>query len=396
MTENLTKKLDAILEKEVDEGRVCGNSAMVVKDGKVVYCHAYGIADTERGFAMKRNTIIRLYSMTKPITAVAVMICAERGLFDLMEPIAKYLPMFANQKMYDADGNVVPVQKEITIWDLLNMTSGIPYPDMSHPSGQKMAEVFGRLKERREKGEPADTMEFMDEIAKVPLAFLPGETWMYGLSADVLGALVEAVSGMRYGEFLKKEIFEPLDMVDTAFFVPQEKRDRFAQIYLNNPETGKPEPADYSHLGEWYGEDVAFESGGAGLVSTLDDYSHFATMMINKGVYGGRRILKEETVERMTKDAMTDKQKEGFSWESMKGYGYGYLMRVMTEPDKEGVSEKCNGNPGSFGWDGWTGNYVLMDPVDKMVYMYFVQKGDVWWLPVIQAFRKTAAELKNE
>ncbi len=384
MISDMQKTLNEVLEREVKEGRVYGVSAMVLHKGKEIYQYAYGNADEENHIPMKRDTIIRLYSMTKPITAVAVMILAERGLFDLRDSVSRYLPMFANPTYFDKDGQEQKPWREITIWDLLNMTSGIPYPDNSHESGRRMGEVFGRLIERRKNGEWVDTMEYMEEIAKVPLCFQPGDKWMYGLSADVLGALVEKVSGMRYGEFLKKEIFEPLDMKDTAFFVPEEKKERFAQIYLFNQELGRVAPANWSHLGEYYGEDVAFESGGAGLVSTLEDYSHFATMMIQKGVYNGKRIIGSRTVEFMTRDCLLDYQKsEYYNWESLAGYGYGCLMRVLKDSGQEAVS----GNAGSFGWDGWTGNFVLMDPVDELVVLYFIQRGDTGTLPVIRKVR---------
>lgn len=375
--------MDEILRREVEEGRVPGASAMVLHRGKEIYFGAFGMADKEQGYPMKRDTIIRLFSMTKPITAVAVMILAQRGQIDLLDPVAKYLPVFWGQTVWQEGGDPVPVRRQTRILDLLTMTSGLPYMEQEYETGRRMGELFGRLIWRREQGEIVTTQDYVEEIAKIPLCFQPGERWMYGLSADVLGAVIEVVSGMRFGEFLKKEIFEPLEMVDTGFYVPREKRDRFAQIYLWNQKLGAVAPSYDCHLGVYYGEDVAFESGGAGLVSTLEDYSHFASMMVSGGVYKGRRILGSRTIDFMRRDALTREQKAGCTWDSMIGYGYGCLMRTLLDPAAEGV----NGNPGTFGWDGWTGNFVVMDPVDETVYLYFIQRGDVGGLQAVRKMR---------
>lgn len=388
--ENYRETMDGLLRCEVEEGRVPGVSALVLHRGKEIYFGAFGMADAEAGYVMKRDTIIRLFSMSKPVTAVAVMILAERGKIDLRDPVGRYLPEFWEQTVWHEEGREVPAERAVTVLDLLSMTSGIPYPDDSHEPGRRMGRLFGDLIGRRLAGETVTTRDYVKEIAKIPLCFQPGAKWMYGLSADVLGALVEAVSGMRFGDFLKKEIFEPLEMWDTGFFVPEKKKERFAQIYLWNQELGRVAPSYDCHLGVYYGEDVAFESGGAGLVSTLDDYSHFAAMLVGKGVYKGKRILGSRTVEYMTRDALTQAQKADFCWDSLAGYGYGCLMRTLVDPAAEGV---C-GNIGTFGWDGWTGNYVVMDPRDEMVFLYFIQRGDTAFLPVVRKLRMvTAANL---
>ncbi|MBP5281311.1 MAG: beta-lactamase family protein, partial [Lachnospiraceae bacterium] len=363
--------MDAVLKKEVEAGNLPGASALVLHQGKEIYYGAFGMADMEEGRPMKRDTIIRMFSMTKPVTAVAVMILVERGLIDLHDPIAYYLLEFADTKVWK-DGEEVALNRPITIWDLLNMTTGIPYPEDWHEPGKRMGKLFGELVGRRLAGEKVTTRDYVREIAKIPTCFQPGEKWMYGLSADILGAMVEAVSGMTYGEFLKKEIFEPLDMKDTGFFVPKEKQDRFAQIYLYDQKQGKIAPSLDCHLAVYYGEDVAFESGGAGLVSTLDDYSHFAVMLSGDGSYNGKRILGSRTVQFMRKDALSPAQKENAYWNAVDGFGYGCLMRTLLDPVTEGVL----GNEGAFGWDGWTGNFVVMDPKDELVFLYFVQRGD--------------------
>lgn len=369
--------MDRILQQEVaqvnasgqGQQRAKGVSALILHKGKELYYNAFGDADAERGIPMRRDTIIRLYSMTKPITAAAVMLLAEQGKLDLWEPISRYLPCFQGQKVWDKEKGETAAERENTIYDLLNMTSGITYPDEATEPGRRMKTVLDGFVARREQGERVDTQEYMRGIASVPLCFQPGDRWMYGYSADVLGGVVEAASGMTFGEFLQKEFFEPLDMPDTGFFVPGAKRNRLAQYY-DMTETGMLIPHKGSHLGEYCEEDVAFESGGAGLVSTLDDYSHFALMMVRKGIYEGRRILGRKTVEFMTQNRLTEKQSRTLNWDSMKGYGYGCLMRVLMD---QGAAA-ANASLGEYGWDGWTGNYVTMDSIEDFVLLYFVQR----------------------
>ena len=378
---NYRQTMDELIQKEVDERRVAGASALVLHKDKEIYFHTYGYADKEKQVPMQRDTIIRLFSMSKPITAVAVMILAEQGKLDVRDTVSTYLPAFGKQQVWTEEG-LVPAERENTIWDLLNMTSGICYPDESHEPGRQMGRVLQELIAGRKRGEKVTTLDYANAIAGVPLCFQPGEHWMYGFSADILGAVVEAASGMRYGEFLRKEIFEPLEMKDTGFFVPKEKSERFAQIY-EWPEEKELVPFAGSHLGEYYGEDVAFESGGAGLVSTIDDYSHFATMLLHKGVYKGKRILGPKTVEFMTQNHLSESQRQSCIWDSVLGYGYGCLMRVLIDQGAAGT----NAPLGEFGWDGWTGNYVTMDPEDGMILLYFMQRCGAGMTPVVRKLR---------
>lgn len=361
--------MDGILRREVELGKVVGASALVLRKGEELYFNAFGMADRERGIPMGRDTICRLFSMSKPVTAAAVMALAERGELDLWDPVSKYLPCFAGQRVWSESQGEIPAERENTIYDLLNMTSGITYPDLGTEPGRRMDRVVRGFIQRRKLGEWVDTQEYMRGIASVPLCFQPGETWMYGFSADVLGGVVEAISGKSFGEFLQKELFEPLEMPDTGFYVPEDKLGRFARHYEMTQE-GNLIPYTECHLGEYYGEEVAFESGGAGLVSTLDDYSHFATMMTEGGSYKGRRILGRKTVEFMGKNRLTEKQKRTYLWDSTKGYGYGCLMRVLEDQGAAGL----NASLGEFGWDGWTGNYVSMDPVEGLIFLYFIQR----------------------
>ena len=374
--------MDNLIRKEVEEGRVKGASALVVHKGKEIYHNAFGLADAERGIPMQRDTIIRLYSMTKPVTAAATMILVERGELDLWDPISQYLPSYKNQTVWSEAEGEVPVVRENTIFDLLNMTSGIVYPDENTEPGRRMKAVVDDFVERRKQGEWIDTRAYADAIAKVPLMFQPGEKWMYGFSADILGAVIEVVSGMKYSEFLQKELFEPLEMVDTGFFVPKEKEHRWAQYYDWLPD-GSFEPHATNHLGEYCGPDVAFESGGAGLVSTLDDYLHFATMMVQKGEYKGKRILGRKTVEFMTTNHLSADQLRDYIWYSTTGHGYSCLMRILTNQGQAGT----NASLGEFGWDGWTGNYVTMNCEEELVFLYFIQRCGAGMTPVVRKLR---------
>ncbi|MGN0168488.1 MAG: serine hydrolase domain-containing protein [Acetatifactor sp.] len=374
--------MDRILQQEVAEGRVKGVSALVLHKGKEIYYNQFGYADAEKGIPMQRDTIIRLYSMSKPVTAAATMILVERGELDLWDPVSKYLPCFKNQKVWDDEKGEIESEREVTIFDLLNMTSGITYPDAETEPGRRMQTVVETFVARRDAGERVDTQEYMCGIASVPLVFQPGDRWMYGFSADVLGGVIEVVAGKPYGVFLQEELFEPLEMKDTGFYVPAEKLGRFAQSY-EPAEDGQLVPHIGSHLGEYYKEDVAFESGGAGLVSTLDDYSHFASMLAHKGVYNGKQILGRKTVEFMTQNRLTEHQRRTLIWESVQGYGYGCLMRVLIDQGAAG----SNASPGEFGWDGWTGNYVTMDSSEDLVFLYFIQRCGAGTTPAVRKLR---------
>ncbi|MCR4618600.1 MAG: beta-lactamase family protein [Lachnospiraceae bacterium] len=400
---NYTETMNRIMKAEVDEGRVKGNSALVFKNGMEVYYGEFGYADAEKEKPMKRDTIIRLFSMTKPITAVAAMIAQERGLIDLNDPVSMYLPEYANmnvlKEVKDDEGKVVsyeevPASGAITIMNLMTMTSGIPYgEDWEGCSevGRRMQVIFDEIIDGINKGERISTREVVRRIALNPLMFEPGERWMYGLSADILAAVIEVATGERYGEFLKKEIFDPLQMPDTGFFVPKEKWDRFAMSYDYIPKketkTGENEfelvAADSCHLGEYYHEDVAYEAGGCGLVSTIDDYAHFAMMLANGGIYKGQRIISSASVKFLATNHLTSEQTAALDWDSNRGYGYGCLMRVLVNQGRAGSQASL----GEFGWDGWTGNYMCIDPEKKLALLYFIQRRGAGTTPLVRKLR---------
>lgn len=364
------ERITDMLRSQVESGIVKGAAACVLKNGMPIYKGWFGMADEARNIRWQEDTIVRLYSMTKPITAAAAMILLDRGQLDLQDKVSWYIPGFMDQKVWTEDG-LVPVSCEVTIKNLLDMTSGLCYPDDWFPAGAEMAKLYSRLDAEYKAGDPSDTLTYANLIGQQPLAFHPGEKWMYGTSADILGAVIEVVSEMKFGEFLKREIFEPLGMVDTDFYVPEEKLCRFAENY--EPKDGELVPCEWQHLGLTYlcRQKPKFESGGAGLCSTMNDYAAFATMLMNKGVYHGRRILSENAVHYMTSPQLTDEQKKGINWDSMIGYNYGNLMRICrSESDGAGMSTY----EGEYGWDGWLGCFFANDPANGYTFLYFIQR----------------------
>ena len=252
------------------------------------------------------------------------------------------------------------------------MTAGVTYPDASFPAGTYMQNMIDQYYADLEAGKPTTTYDLANLIGQQPLEFEPGEGWRYSFCADVLGAVLEVVTGKTYGEYLKKTIFEPLGMVDTDFYVPEDKQNRFMENYEYKPESGTLEPCTWQHLGLSYmhKKKPAFESGGAGLVSTVEDYSRFVQMMMHGGSYRGVRILGRKSIEHMNMNHLTPQQLQMYDWESLRGYGYGDLMRQMMDvPASYGL-----GSVGEFGWDGWLGSYVAMDPAEDLAIIYVIQK----------------------
>lgn len=371
MNQKILERAGHAIDATIQAGDLAGASLCVIHKNKEIYRKEFGMADKEKGIPMTRDVIFRCYSMTKPITSAAVMMLAERGLLSLTDTVSTFLPGFHNQTVYTPDG-LVPVKREATIQDLLDMTAGLTYPDASFPAGTYMQKMIDKYYEDIENGRPTTTYELANRIGQQPLKFHPGEGWCYSFCADVLGAVIEVITGKKYSEYLKEAIFEPLDMKDTDFYVPEEKQDRFMQNYEYMEGTKTLEPCTWQHLGLTYMflEPPAFESGGAGLVSTVDDYSHFTEMMMNRGVYHGKQLLSRKSIEYMTCNHMTAQQQKYIDWDSLRGYGYGSLMRQMIDVPASGGL----GSVGEFGWDGWLGCYVAMDPAEELTIIYVIQK----------------------
>lgn len=362
--------LDQLMTAEIEAGELEGISLYVAQDGKQSYYRNFGYADREKHQLVKDNTIFRLYSMTKPVTAVATMILLERGRIDLYDAVSKYLPGFRNQMVYTPEG-LVNVCREVTIQDLLSMSAGVVYPDQAHEPGRRMDKIFGEAQDTNAAGGWISTVELCNQIGQQPLLFQPGTAWNYGACADVMGAIIEVVAGMTLGDFLRQEIFEPLGMVDTGFYVPKEKHDRFAELYIYSEEERRNVICEWRHLAlTTCLAQPAFESGGAGLVSTMSDYAKFAQMLANGGSYEGKRILGEKTVEFLSKSQLPVDMVEKAQWDSNRGCGYGNLLRVVEDE----VATGCLAEKGEFGWDGWAGTYFCVQPKENLVIIFLVQR----------------------
>lgn len=371
---NLKKleRLGELAQEMADTNFISGVNCMVLQHGEEQCYYEAGYRDIAGGKKMTRDTIFRLYSMSKPVTATAVMILMEEGRIDLLDPVSQYLPGFKEQYFWE-NGVAVPIAKPMTIQNLLNMTSGLVYGGEGNPAEVRCGHLIDEIIEKLNTDQELKTLEIANRIGRLPLAFEPGKIWQYGFSADVLGAVVEVVSGMRFGEFLKQRIFEPLGMEDTGFYVPKEKQDRLAKVYRELPDGLVEEHCSHLGIQNKMEREPAFESGGAGLVSTIDDSAKFAQMLLQGGTYQGVQILSESTVEFMTSAHVTQAQHKGVeAWESLAGYTYGNLMRIMVDT---GAAASA-GSQGEYGWDGWLGTYMMNDPAHDLTFLIMHQKAD--------------------
>ncbi|MCI2048477.1 MAG: beta-lactamase family protein [Lachnospiraceae bacterium] len=367
-------KLDRIgknLEEMTSGGVVAGASMLVWQDGCEQGYYQAGMADMEKQVRIGRDTIFRMYSMTKPITSTAVMMLAERGKIDFMQPVSDFLEGFRDQKYCDGE-ELRPVTRPMRIKDLLDMTSGLSYGGMDDAGMRATTELLMQADRREKEGSPMTTVEFANLLGQCPLSFDPGASFRYGLSADVLGAVVEIVSGMRYGDFLREKIFDPLEMDDSDFYVPEKKQHRLAQTYQYGKDGGLQLYAG-NNLDVQNRMKVrpSIEFGGAGLVSTIDDYMRFCRMLLAGGEWKGRHIISPTTVHRMSTGHLTPAQQAVFDRDlsHLAGYSYGNLMRTMHDP----ASSLALSSEGEFGWDGWLGTFMMVDPANDLTTVYMQQ-----------------------
>ncbi|MBR5960894.1 MAG: beta-lactamase family protein [Clostridia bacterium] len=357
----MTHLIQNTLSRFVDSGEIAGCSARILRNDEVLFEGNFGYADIESKTKMADNTIFPIASMSKVITVAGIMQLYEQGLFKLWDPVSKYLPGFKNPKIAkekpDGSYGIVDARGEVTLRQLFTMTSGVPYAWEDTAAGRIRAE---KENEWMSGGQPfPGAVEYANLIGQLPLAFEPGERWMYGFSIDILGVVIEVLTGKPLGEYLKENIFDPLGMTDTGFFVPAEKQDRIATLYHIN-DGMKPDKR---------GALISrpdFESGGGGLFSTVKDYSRFAQMLLHGGTLDGVRILGRKTVDLISTDHLTPEQRKGDNWETQRGYGYGLGVRVMTNPEQAGI----NGSVGEWGWDGAFGNWFCVDPKENLTCVY--------------------------
>ncbi|MBV9249813.1 MAG: beta-lactamase family protein [Acetobacteraceae bacterium] len=366
------ERIPKVMRDYVSRGEVAGMVALVCRHDEL-HVATLGVRDLVSKAPMQRDTIFRIASMTKPITAVAAMILVEEAKLRLDEPLDRFLPELANRKVLRSIesqlDDTVPAKRPLTLRDLLTFRLGV---------GAVMAPP-GRYSVQAAMADaglapgpnpvPFSPDEFMVRIARLPLMHQPGEKWMYHTGSDILGVLIARASGMAFEAFLADRIFAPLGMKDTAFFVPDSKIDRLATAYQTDVTTGQLTVYDTAYGGQW-SRPPTFPSGGGGLVSTIDDYLAFGRMMLNFGKYDGGRILARPTVELMIADHLTPEQKAaspffpGF-WDS-RGWGFG--VAVVTRRD--GIAA----TPGQYGWVGGFGTTWCSDPHDDMVTILLMQR----------------------
>lgn len=369
ITEDVRTRLDSTLRSFVDSGLVTGVSALIFQNNQEVYFNAFGLADREQQVPMDRNTLVRIYSMTKPVTGVALMKLYEQGAFQLDDPLEKYAPEFANMKVYvgeDEKGNMIlePVKRPITIRDITRHTAGFATsPDTSTTYGKLIV-----------KTDPMNRNNTLAEMAKrlgsLPLAFHPGEQWAYGVSVDVQAFLAEHISGVPYEKFVQDNVLGPLGMTQTRYVIPPSDTTRFAAMYFRNDEgilnRVPAASADSFNLVKW-----PLTPGGWGLTSTLDDYMRFARMLVNEGTLDQATILKPETVKLMATSHLSDSVTQRM-WLPSKGQvGFGIDFAVRVRPPAN--NEENYGVVGEYFWDGAASTLFWVDPENKLTAVLFVQ-----------------------
>jgi len=366
------ERIKPAMEKHIAKDEMAGGIGLIARRGKIAYFESWGMADREAAKPMRKDTIVRLYSMTKAVTAVAVMILYEEGRFSLSDPVSKYLPEFSDMKVAvektDAAAGrrifyTVPAERPTTILDLLRHTSGLDY---AGPRDQKGELIYRQLGIQGVAREGLTLAEMMKRLATVPLLYQPGTTFNYGLSIDVLGRLVEVVSGQSLDQFFADRIFEPLHMGDTGFYVPEAKWDRLAVLYSPNRDGTVSRSTDAIQQDGYKKKPDVF-MGGAGLASTTMDYGRFIQMLLNGGELGGARILSPKTVELMRSDHLGSLPRAGGALAA--GFGFGLTFAVSLGPGQTGSI----GSAGEYYWAGAAGTVFWIDPKEQMIGVFMIQ-----------------------
>ena len=364
---------DHLRDRYLEPGKISGAFTLVARRGKLAHCSVLGHMELERQRSLEEDTIFRIYSMTKPITSVAVMMLYEKGLFQLRDPVSKFIPEFKDQGVFRMGSypNFLtdPPKRPMRIKDLLTHTSGLTYGFM-HRTPVDAAYRRAGLEGARSS---ANLEETVQTIASIPLEFSPGERWNYSMATDVLGYIVQVVSGKPFDQFLAEEIFEPLGMVDTGFYVPPEKQSRLPACYERRMDRKlilQDDPATSPYL-----TPPEFLSGGGGLVSTGSDYLRFAEMLRRGGERGGARILSRKTIELMTQNHLpgnvdlTQMAQGTFSETPYEGVGFGLGFSINLGPGRTGAA----GSAGEFAWGGAASTAFWVDPAEDLSVVFLTQ-----------------------
>lgn len=365
MSSERLERLDAVLKSYVESDQIAGQVVMVLRKGRIAYSSANGMQNIEAGIPMSEDTMFRIASQTKAIVSAGIMILHERGDLDISHPLGRYIPEWNDMQVAVPNGNggydLEEARNAITLRNLLTHTGGMSYG--SGPAADKWEAAGFQGWYFADRDEPVG--ETIARMAALPLDEHPGERWIYGYNTDILGAVIEKASGMDLNSFLKKEIFEPLDMNDTHFYLPAEKKGRLATVY--RPKAGggieaRPERNGMQSQGLYNdGPRVSF-SGGAGLLSTASDYARFLQMTLNGGELNGERILSRKTIELMTTDHLGD-----IPFRAGSGFGLGFS--VVTDLGARGSL----GSVGEYGWGGAYHSTYWVDPQEELVVVYLTQ-----------------------
>ncbi len=376
------QRIRPFMQAYVDQNKLAGLITMIARRGKVVHFERFGLRDKATQKPMQSDTIFRLYSMTKPIISVALMMLYEEGRFQLDDPIAKFIPAFKNLQVLvhasDRGLTVTAPRREVSIRHLLTHTAGFTYDNSKEP-------VDVLYREANLQSGETTLREFIRQLSKLPLRHHPGEDFQYGVAVDVQGYLIEVISGMKLDTFLEQRIFQPLGIKDTGFGVPDNKKDRFATLYGRDAQGGLGVIVGPPLIR--YQQPVKFLSGSGGLVATASDYMRFAQMMLNGGELDGVRILSRKTVELMTTNHLPETIlpfRVGAN--VMKGYGFGLGVRVLQNVAESAVP----GSVGEYGWGGLASTYFWVDPTEEMIGLILTQLIPSRTYPIRNEFRVLA------
>ncbi|WP_440998071.1 serine hydrolase domain-containing protein [Arhodomonas sp. SL1] len=379
-SEQRLERMTEAFQREIDEDRLPGAVVMIAREGKLVYSETFGAQDPDGNEAMPSDAIFRIYSMSKPLVSVAAMILVEEGELQLTDPVGKYLPGFdelpvseptLNEAFARVTYETVPANRPMTVHDLLRHTAGLAYGELTRNAPVKEAYGQAGLYQPDGRGYEARQLtpeEQVEALAEIPLVHQPGTVWEYSLASDVLGRVVEEVSGMRLSAFLEERVFEPLGMPDTGFWVPGDNLGRLAEPFDTDPATGQPH--DLFDVDE----QPANDSGGAGAVSTATDYLRFSQMLVNGGELDGEQILSPATVRLMASDHLGDAIEAPLSPGELllgtPGYTFGLGFGVREGAGIAGIP----GSPGEFMWAGYGGTYFWVDPEEALVAVLMSQQ----------------------
>ncbi|MEO0896610.1 MAG: serine hydrolase domain-containing protein [Bacteroidota bacterium] len=370
LSEEKLSRIDELCEEYFQKGYLPGGTVLLARKGKIVYFKAWGEKDLDNHTAFQKDDIFRIASMTKAFTSVAIMQLFEQGKLGLDEPISNYLTSFKEMQVMDSfnpeDSTYTshPAKTPITIRHLLTHTSGLSY-NFSDP---RMAAIAAKNKLATFDLAPnLTTAERIPQVAKMPLVAEPGTKFNYGVSTDVLGYLVQGISGLTLGEYCKSNIFEPLGMDDTGFYLPEDKHDRVIPVYYDTGKGLGKYPDSYYDFP--MKKPMNYYSGGGGASSTTHDYAIFCQMLLNKGTYNGKRILSRRTVEMMTTDQLAFMDVEPGAWLGGKGEGFGLGFQIKTADAKA----KTIQSPGTFSWGGIFNTKYWIDPKEEMVLVSMTQ-----------------------